>query len=39
MKLGIEGMMMNVGCGGAPQVGCEMKEKDKFWSESFHKEE
>ncbi|KAK3574104.1 hypothetical protein QTP86_003409 [Hemibagrus guttatus] len=33
LKLEIEGVMLNVVSGYAPQVGCELKEKEKFWSE------
>ncbi|KAK3515358.1 hypothetical protein QTP70_018753 [Hemibagrus guttatus] len=33
LKLGIEGVMLNVVSGYAPQVGCELKEKERFWSE------
>ncbi|KAK3527989.1 hypothetical protein QTP86_013101 [Hemibagrus guttatus] len=32
LKLEIEGVMLNVS-GYAPQVGCELEEKEKFWSE------
>ncbi|XP_051809100.1 craniofacial development protein 2-like isoform X4 [Acanthochromis polyacanthus] len=31
MKLEIEGVMFNVVSGYAPQVGCELEEKEKFW--------
>ncbi|KAK3509305.1 hypothetical protein QTP70_028566 [Hemibagrus guttatus] len=31
--LEIEGMMLNVVSGYAPQVGCELEEKERFWSE------
>ncbi|KAK3567560.1 hypothetical protein QTP86_020032, partial [Hemibagrus guttatus] len=33
LKLEIEGVMLNVVSGYAPQVGCELEEKDRFWSE------
>ncbi|KAK3553381.1 hypothetical protein QTP70_003544 [Hemibagrus guttatus] len=33
LKLEIEGMMLNVVSGYAPQVGCELEEKERFWSE------
>ncbi|KAK3517684.1 hypothetical protein QTP70_015689 [Hemibagrus guttatus] len=33
LKLEIEGVMLNVVSGYAPQVGCELEEKEKFWSE------
>ncbi|KAK3535066.1 hypothetical protein QTP70_003030 [Hemibagrus guttatus] len=33
LKLEIEGVMLNVVSGYAPQVGCELGEKEKFWSE------
>ncbi|KAF7702422.1 hypothetical protein HF521_001705 [Silurus meridionalis] len=33
VKLEVEGMMINVISAYAPQVGCEMEEKEKFWSE------
>ncbi|KAI5619497.1 hypothetical protein C0J50_20894 [Silurus asotus] len=33
MKLEVEGGMMNVICAYDPQVGCEMEDKKKFWSE------
>ncbi|KAG7488682.1 hypothetical protein MATL_G00037740 [Megalops atlanticus] len=33
MKLEIEGVMMNVVSAYAPQVGCEMEEKEEFWNE------
>ncbi|KAK3564490.1 hypothetical protein QTP86_022780 [Hemibagrus guttatus] len=33
LKLEIEGVMLNVISGYAPQVGCELEEKEKFWSE------
>ncbi|KAK3542768.1 hypothetical protein QTP70_002967 [Hemibagrus guttatus] len=33
LKLEIEGVMLNVVSGYAPQVGCELKEKEGFWSE------
>ncbi|KAF7699871.1 hypothetical protein HF521_002829, partial [Silurus meridionalis] len=33
MKLKVEGEMINVIGAYAPQVSCEMKEKEKFWSE------
>ncbi|KAF7649734.1 hypothetical protein LDENG_00136870, partial [Lucifuga dentata] len=33
LKLEIEGVMFNVVSGYAPQVGCELEEKEKFWSE------
>ena len=32
MKLVIKGMMMNVMSCYAPHVGCEMEEKERFWS-------
>ncbi|MCJ8733936.1 hypothetical protein PDJAM_G00229520 [Pangasius djambal] len=32
-KLEIEGVMLNVVSGYAPQVGCELEEKERFWSE------
>ncbi|KAI5086660.1 hypothetical protein C0J45_23939, partial [Silurus meridionalis] len=32
-KVEVEGMMINVINVDAPQVGCEMEEKDRFWSE------
>ena len=31
-KLEIEGMMMNVFSGYNLKIGCEMEEKEKFWS-------
>ncbi|XP_051793709.1 uncharacterized protein LOC127530597 [Acanthochromis polyacanthus] len=31
LKLEIEGVMFNVVSGYAPQVGCELEEKEKFW--------
>ncbi|KAK3525767.1 hypothetical protein QTP70_007530 [Hemibagrus guttatus] len=34
LKLEIEGVMLNVVSGYAPQVGCELEEKERFWSES-----
>ena len=34
VQLEIDCLMMNVVSGYAPQVGCEMEEKKKFWSES-----
>ncbi|KAK3561841.1 hypothetical protein QTP86_017054 [Hemibagrus guttatus] len=33
LKLEIEGVMLNVVSGYAPQVGCELQEKERFWSE------
>ncbi|KAK3516098.1 hypothetical protein QTP70_005396 [Hemibagrus guttatus] len=33
LKLEIEGVMLNVVSGYAPQVGCELEEKENFWSE------
>ncbi|KAI5092872.1 hypothetical protein C0J45_17263 [Silurus meridionalis] len=33
VKLEFEGMMINVISAYAPQVGCEMEEKERFWSE------
>ncbi|KAK2918392.1 hypothetical protein Q8A73_002763 [Channa argus] len=33
LKLEIEDVMFNVVSGYAPQVGCELEEKEKFWSE------
>ncbi|KAK3506315.1 hypothetical protein QTP70_016082, partial [Hemibagrus guttatus] len=33
LKLEIEGVMLNVVTGYAPQVGCELEEKERFWSE------
>ena len=33
LKIEIEGVMLNVVSGYAPQVGCELEEKEKFWSE------
>ncbi|KAK3568551.1 hypothetical protein QTP86_008749 [Hemibagrus guttatus] len=33
LKLEIEGVMLNVVSGYAPQVGCELEKKEKFWSE------
>ncbi|KAK3558670.1 hypothetical protein QTP86_023220 [Hemibagrus guttatus] len=33
LKLEIEGVMLNVVSGYAPQVGCELEEKERFWSE------
>ncbi|KAK3548617.1 hypothetical protein QTP70_015563, partial [Hemibagrus guttatus] len=33
LKLEIEGVMLNVVSGYAPQVGCELEEKEIFWSE------
>ncbi|KAK3523529.1 hypothetical protein QTP70_001897 [Hemibagrus guttatus] len=33
LKLEIEGVMLNVVSGYAPQVGCELEEKEKSWSE------
>ncbi|KAK3548572.1 hypothetical protein QTP70_014497, partial [Hemibagrus guttatus] len=32
LKLEIEGVMLNVVSGYAPQVGCEIEEKERFWS-------
>ncbi|KAK3523061.1 hypothetical protein QTP86_012663 [Hemibagrus guttatus] len=33
LKLEIEGVMLNVVSGYAPQVGCKLEEKERFWSE------
>ncbi|KAK3537905.1 hypothetical protein QTP70_024567 [Hemibagrus guttatus] len=33
LKLEIEGVMLNVVSGYSPQVGCELEEKERFWSE------
>ncbi|KAK3571265.1 hypothetical protein QTP86_005981 [Hemibagrus guttatus] len=33
LKSEIEGVMLNVVSGYAPQVGCELEEKERFWSE------
>ncbi|KAK3545365.1 hypothetical protein QTP70_005980 [Hemibagrus guttatus] len=33
LKLQTEGVMLNVLSGYAPQVGCELEEKERFWSE------
>ncbi|KAK3555609.1 hypothetical protein QTP86_025650 [Hemibagrus guttatus] len=33
LKLEFEGVMLNVVSGYAPQVGCELEEKESFWSE------
>ncbi|KAK3538962.1 hypothetical protein QTP86_023565 [Hemibagrus guttatus] len=33
LKLEIEGVMLNVVSDYAPQVGCELEEKERFWSE------
>ncbi|KAK3536843.1 hypothetical protein QTP86_027043 [Hemibagrus guttatus] len=33
LKLEIEGVMLNVISGYTPQVGCELEEKERFWSE------
>ncbi|KAK3542098.1 hypothetical protein QTP86_014017 [Hemibagrus guttatus] len=33
LKVVIEGVMLNVVSGYAPQVGCELEEKERFWSE------
>ncbi|KAK3553764.1 hypothetical protein QTP70_009178 [Hemibagrus guttatus] len=33
LKLEFEGVMLNVVNGYAPQVGCELEEKERFWSE------
>ncbi|KAK3560854.1 hypothetical protein QTP86_022604 [Hemibagrus guttatus] len=33
LKLEIEGVMLNVVSGYAPQAGCELEEKERFWSE------
>ncbi|KAK3549277.1 hypothetical protein QTP70_034483 [Hemibagrus guttatus] len=33
LKLEIEGVMLNVVSAYAPQVGCELEEKERFWSE------
>ncbi|KAK3548381.1 hypothetical protein QTP70_012138 [Hemibagrus guttatus] len=35
LKLEIEGVMLNVVSGYAPQVGCELEEKERFWSELY----
>ncbi|KAI5109468.1 hypothetical protein C0J45_0865 [Silurus meridionalis] len=32
VKLEVKGMMINVISAFSPQVGCEMEEKEKFWS-------
>ncbi|KAK3524853.1 hypothetical protein QTP86_007842 [Hemibagrus guttatus] len=32
LKVEIEGVMLNVVSGYAPQVGCELEEKERFWS-------
>ncbi|KAK3544059.1 hypothetical protein QTP86_000867 [Hemibagrus guttatus] len=32
LKLEIEGVMLNVVSGYAPQVGCELEEKERFWN-------
>ncbi|KAI5625327.1 hypothetical protein C0J50_15186 [Silurus asotus] len=34
VKVEVEGMMINVISAYAPQVGCEMEEKERFWSDS-----
>ncbi|KAK3535778.1 hypothetical protein QTP70_021098, partial [Hemibagrus guttatus] len=33
LKLEIEGLILNVVSGYVPQVGCELEEKERFWSE------
>ncbi|KAK3552014.1 hypothetical protein QTP70_031598, partial [Hemibagrus guttatus] len=33
LKFEIEGVMLNVVSGYAPQVGCELEEKERFWTE------
>ncbi|KAK3517370.1 hypothetical protein QTP70_004692 [Hemibagrus guttatus] len=33
LKLEIEGVMLNVVSGYVPQIGCELEEKERFWSE------
>ncbi|KAK3515726.1 hypothetical protein QTP70_030172, partial [Hemibagrus guttatus] len=33
LKLEFEGVMLNVVSGYAPQIGCELEEKERFWSE------
>ena len=33
LKTEIEGVMVSVVSGDAPQVGCELEEKEKFWNE------
>ncbi|KAK3570685.1 hypothetical protein QTP86_025027 [Hemibagrus guttatus] len=33
LKLEIEGVMLNVVSGYAPQISCELEEKERFWSE------
>ncbi|KAI5609961.1 hypothetical protein C0J50_5633 [Silurus asotus] len=33
VKLEVEGVMINAISAYAPQVGCEMEEKEKFWSD------
>ena len=33
VKIEIEGKMLNVVCGYAPQVGCELEEKEMSWNE------
>ncbi|KAK2920711.1 hypothetical protein Q8A73_000196 [Channa argus] len=33
LKLEVEGVMFNVVSGSAPQAGCELEEKEKFWRE------
>ena len=33
LKLEIEGVMFNIVSGHAPQVGCLLEEKEKFWNE------
>ncbi|KAK3535564.1 hypothetical protein QTP70_016834 [Hemibagrus guttatus] len=33
LKLEIDGVMLNVVSGYAPQVGCELEKKERFWSE------
>ncbi|KAK3553836.1 hypothetical protein QTP70_012206 [Hemibagrus guttatus] len=33
LKLEFEGVMLNVVSGYAPQLGCELEEKERFWSE------
>lgn len=33
LKLEVEGVMLNVVSGNAPQVACELEEKEKMWRE------
>ncbi|KAK3563832.1 hypothetical protein QTP86_002740 [Hemibagrus guttatus] len=35
LKLEIEGVILNVVSGYAPQVGCELEEKERFWSRLY----